>query len=152
VFRALVDRDALLAWLPPTGMAGRFEHFDVRPGGSYRLVLTYADGSGEAGKTGAGSDVVEARIVEVVDGLRVVQQVDFESDDPAYAGTMTMTWSVTPTDDGVRVEIRADDVPEGISAQDHETGMTSSLDNLDTYVTDARRLHPVSTADGSQHL
>jgi uncharacterized protein YndB with AHSA1/START domain len=137
VFKALVGREPLLAWLPPSGMVGRFERFDLRPGGSYRLVLTYAEGSGEAGKTGAGSDVVEARVVEVVDGVRVVQQVDFESDDPAYAGTMTMTWSLTPTDAGALVEIRADDVPEGIGARDHEAGMTSSLANLDAYVTGA---------------
>lgn len=139
VFEALVDRTALLAWLPPSGMEGRFERFDMRSGGSYRLVLAYSDGSSEAGKSGAGSDVVESRVVEVVDGVRVVQQIDFESDDPVYAGTMTMTWSLTPTDVGARVEIRADDVPEGISAQDHETGMTSSLANLDAYVTDAAR-------------
>jgi len=139
VFQALVGREPLLAWLPPSGMAGRFERFDMRSGGSYRLVLTYTGGSGAAGKTGAGSDVVEARVVEVVDGVRVVQQIDFESDDPVYAGTMTMTWSLTPTDAGARVEIRADDVPEGISAQDHETGMTSSLANLDAYVTGAPR-------------
>jgi uncharacterized protein YndB with AHSA1/START domain len=138
VFAAMVGREPLLAWLPPAGMVGRFERFDVRSGGSYRLVLTYAEGSGEAGKTGTGSDVVEARVVEVVEGVRVVQQIDFESDDPAYAGTMTMTWSLEPTDTGVQVEIRADDVPEGISARDHEIGMTSSLDNLEAYVTGSR--------------
>jgi len=26
-------------------MTGPFEHFDARPGGSYRLVLAYADAS-----------------------------------------------------------------------------------------------------------
>ena len=26
-------------------MTGGFEHFDARPGGSYRLVLAYADAS-----------------------------------------------------------------------------------------------------------
>src|SRR5215212_5210780 len=41
VFAALVDPEALTAWLPPDGMSGRFERFDARPGGSYRLVLTY---------------------------------------------------------------------------------------------------------------
>ena len=41
VFAALLDRDALMAWLPPGGMTARFERFDPRPGGSYRLVLTY---------------------------------------------------------------------------------------------------------------
>lgn len=132
-------REPLLVWLPPTGMAGRFERFDMRSGGFYRLVLTYIDGSDAAGKTGAGSDVVEARVIEVVEGLLVVQQIDFESDDPAYAGTMTMTWSLTPTAAEVQVEIRADDVPEGISAQDHQTGMASSLANLDAYVTGTQR-------------
>jgi uncharacterized protein YndB with AHSA1/START domain len=139
VFEAMVGREALLAWLPPAGMVGRFERFDLRSGGSYRLVLTYAKHSGEAGKSGAGSDVVEARVIEVAAGVRVVQQVDFESDDPAYAGTMTMTWALTPTAAGVQVEIRADDVPVGISAADHQTGMASSLANLDAYVTGSRR-------------
>jgi uncharacterized protein YndB with AHSA1/START domain len=43
VVAALTDSKAVAAWLPPDGMTGRFEHFDARPGGSYRLVLTYAD-------------------------------------------------------------------------------------------------------------
>ena len=36
VWAALVDPGALMAWLPPGGMTGRFERFDARPGGSYR--------------------------------------------------------------------------------------------------------------------
>lgn len=42
VYAALVDPDALKAWLAPDGMSGRFDRFDARPGGSYRLILTYA--------------------------------------------------------------------------------------------------------------
>lgn len=134
VYAALVDPDALTAWLPPEGMSGRFERFDVRPGGSYRLVLTYADASGSPGKATADSDVVEARFVDVVPGVRVVQEVDFVSDDPAYAGTMTMTWEVAAVDGGTRVEIRAEDVPDGISAEDHAAGLASSLANLAAYL------------------
>jgi uncharacterized protein YndB with AHSA1/START domain len=130
VYAALVDPEALTAWLPPDGMTGRFEHFDVRPGGSYRLVLTYADASTSRGKTTSDSDVVEARFVEVVPGKRVVQAVDFVSDDPAHAGTMTMTWEVTQADSGTRVDIRAVNVPSGITAEDHAAGLTSSLANL----------------------
>lgn len=51
VFAALIDRDALETWLPPSGMSGHFEHFDSRPGGSYRLVLTYGDAATDHGKT-----------------------------------------------------------------------------------------------------
>ena len=62
VFAALIDPEALTAWLPPDGMSGRFEQFDARPGGSYRLVLTYADASSARGKATADSDIVEARL------------------------------------------------------------------------------------------
>jgi uncharacterized protein YndB with AHSA1/START domain len=134
VFAALVDPDALTAWLPPDGMSGRFERFDARPGGSYRLVLTYADASSARGKATADSDIVEARFVDVVPDVRVVQAVDFVSDDPTNAGTMTMTWEVTAVDGGTPVDFRADDVPPGISAEDHAAGMNSSLANLAGYV------------------
>lgn len=130
VYAAFVDPEALAAWLPPDGMSGRFEHFDPRSGGSYRLVLTYADVSRSPGKATAESDIVEARFVDVVPGVRVVQAVEFVSDDPAYAGTMTMTWEVTATDGGTRVDVIAEDVPVGISAEDHAAGLASSLANL----------------------
>lgn len=133
VFAALIDPAALVVWLPPAGMTGRIDHFDLRPGGTYRMVLTYDDPA-VAGKSGGGADVVEARFVAIEPGLRVVQAVEFASDDPAMAGTMTMTWTVSPTATGSAVEIRAEDVPDGISAEDHAEGMASSLANLARYV------------------
>jgi uncharacterized protein YndB with AHSA1/START domain len=134
VYAAVVDPEAITAWLPPKGMSGRFERFDLRPGGSYRMVLTYADASASPGKATADSDIVEARFVDVVPGVRVVQAVDFVSDDPAYTGTMTMMWEVTATDGGTRIDVTADDVPDGISAEDHATGLASSLANLADYL------------------
>ena len=59
-------------WLPPAGMTGKFERFDLRPGWSYRLVLTYTDTSASPGKTSTDSDIVEARFVDIVPGVRVV--------------------------------------------------------------------------------
>ena len=134
VYDALVDPAALVAWLPPAGMTAAFERFDARPGGSYRLVLTYVDASGSPGKATAGSDIVEARYVDLVPGVRVVQSVDFESDDPSFAGTMTMTWAITAVERGTRVDVVADDVPEGISAEDHAAGLASSLANLSSFL------------------
>ena len=134
VYAALVHPDALLRWLPPKGMTGRFERFDARPGGSYRMVLTYAGTSNARGKATADSDIVEARFVDVVPGVRVVQAVDFVSDDPVYAGTMTMTWEVTAVEEGTRVDITADNVPDGISAEAHAVGLASSLANLAAYL------------------
>ncbi|MGH3498344.1 MAG: SRPBCC family protein [Nocardioidaceae bacterium] len=134
VYAALVDPEALAAWLPPDGMTGRFEHFDARTGGSYRLVLTYADAASAPGKATADSDIVDVRFVDLVPGVRVVQAVDFVSDDLANAGTMTMTWQLTGVTGGTRVDIRAEDVPTGISAEDHAAGLGSSLANLAAYL------------------
>lgn len=134
VFEALVDPDALATWLPPEGMRATFEHFDARPGGGYRLVLTYLHPHGAPGKTTEDADVVEARFIEVTPPTRLVQAVDFVSDDPAFAGTMTMTWEVTAASEGARVDIRADDVPDGISAEDHAVGLASSLENLAAFL------------------
>jgi hypothetical protein len=64
----------------------------------------------------------------------VVQAVAFVSDDPRFAGAMTMTWELFGVQSGTTVEIRADDVPDGISADDHAAGLASSLENLAAYL------------------
>ena len=133
-YAALVDPDALAAWLPPDGMTGRIEHFDLRPGGSYRMVLTYTDATGAPGKSSAAEDVAEARFTEIVPGVRVVQEIDFVSDDPAYAVPMIMTWQVDAAPTGALVTIRAEQVPEPIAPEDHLAGLTASLANLARYL------------------
>ena len=133
-YAALVDPAALAQWLPPAGMTGRIERFDLRPGGSYRMVLTYADPSVSRGKSTADSDIVEARFLDILPGVRVVYAADFMADDPAYASTMTMTWEVTAVAGGTRVDITADNVPDVVSPEDHAAGMTSSLRNLADYL------------------
>jgi hypothetical protein len=43
---------------------------------------------------------------------------------------MTIPWEVAPVDARSRVDIRADDLPDGIDAADHAAGLSSSLDKL----------------------
>ncbi|MGW2094294.1 SRPBCC domain-containing protein [Promicromonospora sukumoe] len=134
VFAALTDPEALVQWLPPQGMHGRFEEFDLREGGSYRLVLTYDDASDAPGKTSADSDVSTVRVSRLVPGEQIATDIDFESDDPAFRGTMRMEWNLRDADEGTDVEIVARNVPDGVRARDHAEGMTSSLTNLATYL------------------
>jgi Activator of Hsp90 ATPase homolog 1-like protein len=47
---------------------------------------------------------------------------------------MTMTWEVTVADGGTRVDIVAEDVPDGISAEDHAAGLASSMTKLAAYL------------------
>jgi uncharacterized protein YndB with AHSA1/START domain len=130
VYSALLDPEALTAWLPPGGMTGTIERFDPRPGGSYRMVLRYPDTSASQGKTTSDTDVVEARFIDIVPEVRVKYAVDFVSDDPAYASTMVMTWEVTAVEGGTRVDITANNVPDAVPVEDHAAGMGSSLTQL----------------------
>jgi uncharacterized protein YndB with AHSA1/START domain len=131
LYTAFTDPGALARWLPPNGMTGAFEWFDATPGGGYRMRLTY-EGEG-TGKTTSDSDVVDARFVELQPPRRVVQEVQFVSEDPALAGTMVVTWSLQAVDEGTLVTIRADNVPPGISEEDHAAGLAASLRNLAAY-------------------
>jgi uncharacterized protein YndB with AHSA1/START domain len=137
VFAALTDAVARTAWLPPAGMTGRFEWFDARTGGGYRMVLEYDDTS-VVGKSEQNRDVVEVRFAAVEPPRRIVEEVDFVSDDPLFAGTMTMTWSVEAVATGTRVEVTATEVPDGISSEDHAAAFASTLANLAEYVRGSR--------------
>ncbi|MEY7977805.1 SRPBCC family protein [Streptomyces pilosus] len=134
VYGALLDQKSLEAWLPPEGMRGRVERWDPRPGGGFRMVLTYLDPTDSPGKTSAATDVVDVGFADLVPAERVVQRVVFEADDPSYAGTMTMTWHLAAAGDGTEVTVTATDVPPGIDRADHEAGIASSLANLASYV------------------
>lgn len=133
VYDAWMDAEALAAWLPPEGMTAAVHLLEPVPGGRFRVELTYRDAT-MAGKSSAHSDIVEGRFVELVAGERIVQHIDFESDDPAFAGTMTMDWTLAPEDGGTRVTVSATNVPGGIRPEDHAAGMASTLANLAGYL------------------
>ena len=135
VYRAFIDVEALMAWLPPEGMSGRALLYEPWEGGRYRIELMLEGEGHEApGKTTERTDVAGGRFLALEPGRRIVQSCEFDSDDPAFAGTMVMTWSLEPVPEGTRVAVRAADVPSGISAADHAAGLASSLGNLARFV------------------
>ncbi|MFN3857545.1 MAG: SRPBCC domain-containing protein [Caulobacter sp.] len=129
LYRAHVDPVDLAAWRAPEGMRGEIIEFDARPGGVYRMALIYEDGV-TAGKSGGGADVFEGRFLALEPGRRIVETVEFESEDPAFAGTMTITTTFAAADGGTLVSVACADVPPGISKSDHQAGIASSLANL----------------------
>jgi uncharacterized protein YndB with AHSA1/START domain len=132
VYRAFVDPKALMAWLPPAGMTGQALEYDFREGGRYRIELAY--GSAGSGKTTERTDISTGRFLALEQRRRIVQSVQFDSDDPAFAGEMIMTWRLDGVPEGTRVTVTADDVPSGISKADHDAGLASSLENLARFV------------------
>jgi hypothetical protein len=67
------------------------------------MALTYRGDHTNAGETSEDADVVEGRFVELVPNERVIQLVTFQSDDPAFAGEMRMTWKLSPAPGGTEV-------------------------------------------------
>ncbi|TDF89176.1 SRPBCC family protein [Paenibacillus piri] len=134
IYEAFLDPEALVSWLPPEGMNGHIYEFDAREGGAYRMSLTYVETEHSTlGKTSEHADVVQGRFLELVPDKRIVQLVEFESDDPLFAGEMTMTWSLAAAPEGTEVTIVCENVPEGIQQDDHDAGLRSSLENLARY-------------------
>lgn len=133
LYRAFVEPEALVRWLPPEGMTGEMLAFDAKAGGGYTMALRH-DEDGQAGKTSAHEDVVAVRFLKLVPEKLILQAADFVSDDPAFAGTMTMIWSFEAAGEGARVAISCENVPQGIARRDHVAGLKSSLANLAAFV------------------
>jgi uncharacterized protein YndB with AHSA1/START domain len=131
IYQGFLDPQAMLSWLPPKGMKGQMHEFDARVGGGYRMSLTYLEPShSQRGKTSEHSDIAEVRFVEMIPDERIVERVEFESKDPAYAGPMILTWTLADVPGGTEITVSCENAPEGIKPADHEAGIRSSLENL----------------------
>jgi uncharacterized protein YndB with AHSA1/START domain len=129
IYAALLDPAAIVQWRPPTGMTAEIHSFDAHEGGRFRMSFLYAESkAGMRGKTREDADTFEGEFLELVPGRRVVELIEFKSEDPAFAGRMTVTTSLVPVTGGTEVTITAANVPSGISAEDHAVGMASTTE------------------------
>lgn len=133
-YAAFASSAALEAWLPPRGMAGKVVAFDFREGGLYRMRLTYNQPGHTPGKTSEYSDEVEVRFVRLVPNECIEQAATFNTENTEFAGEMRITWTFEEDNKGTRVTVSCENVPEGISPEDHEAGLSSSLGNLAAFV------------------
>ncbi|WP_405593484.1 SRPBCC domain-containing protein [Streptomyces sp. NBC_01092] len=130
VYRALLDADAVAQWRVPDGMTARVHAFDGREGGAFRVSLTYDLPTG-TGKSDEQTDTYHGRFVRLVADEQVVEEVEFETDDPALRGTMTMTTTLTDADGGgTDVTIVHEGIPDVVPAADNETGTRMALAGL----------------------
>lgn len=133
LYAALTDPRAMAQWRPPVGMTGEILEVDARAGGRFRMALHYEDAA-QAGKSGEGVDVFESQFVCLTPNREVTEAITFQSSDPAFAGTMTMSTRLLPVGDATEVSLIATGVPSGINQDDHLAGLTSTLDNLARFV------------------
>ena len=128
VYRALLDPAAVARWRVPEGMSSVVHSFEAREGGTFRVSLTYA-GAG-VGKSAAHTDTYHGHFARLVPDEQVVEVIEFETDDPALQGPMTMTTTLTDAAGGTDVAIAHEGLPAGVSPADNELGTRMSLANL----------------------
>jgi uncharacterized protein YndB with AHSA1/START domain len=85
VYEALIDPDAIAVWRVPNGMTAVVHEFEARVGGQFRVSLTYESPSGR-GKTTTHTDTYHGRFIELVPNEWVVEELEFETADPALRG------------------------------------------------------------------
>ncbi|MBV1850760.1 SRPBCC family protein [Catellatospora tritici] len=129
VYRALLDPDAIAGWRVPAGMTSRVHEFEAREGGAFRVSLTY-DAPDATGKTSGHTDTYHGRFRTLVPDERVVEEIEFETTDPAFGGAMTMTTTLVDADGGTDVTIVHEGVSDAVSPADNETGTRMALANL----------------------
>lgn len=129
VYRALVHAEAIAKWRVPEGMRSQVHEFEAREGGYFRISLTY-DAPDAAGKTSAHTDTYHGTFTRLAPNEQVVEQLEFETDDPAMAGQMTMTITLSDSDGGTDVDWLHEGVPDSVPAADNELGTRMSLEKL----------------------
>ncbi|MFG2647953.1 SRPBCC domain-containing protein [Streptomyces sp. NPDC048436] len=128
-YQALLDADAIARWRVPDGMSGHVHAFDAREGGRFRVSLTYEGHSGN-GKSSSHTDTYHGHFAKLVPDEQVVEVLEFETEDPALRGTMTMTTTLTDADGGTDVLVVHEGLPDSVPAADNETGTRMALSNL----------------------
>jgi uncharacterized protein YndB with AHSA1/START domain len=129
VYRALIDPDAVSAWMFPDGMSIHIHHFEPKVGGRFRISLTY-EGDFGVGKSSARTDTYHGQFVDLVPNERVVEALEFETADPSMQGEMTITFALAEAEGATELSAWHENVPPGISPADNETGWRMSLARL----------------------
>lgn len=117
VYRAFLDPDAMVKWLPPNGFTGRVHHMDARVGGTYKMSFTNFT-TGKSHSFGG-----EYR--ELVPGERISYTDRF--DDPNLPGTMQATITFRKVSCGTELHITQEGIPDIIPAEACYLGWQESL-------------------------
>ncbi len=120
VYRAFLDPDAMVKWLPPHGFTGRVHHLDARVGGTYRMSFTnFGTGSSHA---------FGGEYLELVPGESIKHTDTFEN--AALPGTMVTTIRLKPVSCGTELNVVQEGIPEMIPVENCYLGWQESLQLL----------------------
>lgn len=131
IYEAFLNPNVLALWRAPKNMEAYVHAFDAREGGAYRMSLVYTDPKNSpGGKTSEYTDTFQGKFIELIPYEKIIELIEFESNDARFDGAMTMTTSLTDAGKGTLVTLLCENLPPGIRPEDNELGCRSSLDNL----------------------
>jgi uncharacterized protein YndB with AHSA1/START domain len=117
IYRAFLDPDAMVKWLPPNGFTGKVHHADAKVGGTYKMSFT----NFTTGKSHSfGGKYLELKPNEL---LRYTDKFD----DPNLPGEMQTTISLKKASCGTELDIEQEAVPSVIPADACYLGWQESL-------------------------
>jgi uncharacterized protein YndB with AHSA1/START domain len=117
LYRAFLDADAMVKWLPPNGFTAKVHHMDAKVGGTYKMSFTnFSTGKSQA---------FGGKYLELAPNERIRYTDAFE--DPNLPGQMQTTVSLKKVSCGTEVSIVQEGVPEVIPAEACYLGWQESL-------------------------
>jgi uncharacterized protein YndB with AHSA1/START domain len=117
VYKAFLDPEALVKWLPPNGFTGKIHHLEAKVGGSYSMSFTnFTTGKGHS----FGGKYLELKPYE-----RIRHTDKF--DDPSLPGEMIVTIDLKKVSIGTEMSVVQEGVPAVIPAEACYLGWQESL-------------------------
>ena len=120
VYRAFLDPEAVVKWLPPHGFTCKVDQIDATVGGSFRMSFKNF--------TTGDSHSFGGEYLELVPGKRIRHTDKF--DDPNMPGVMETTVSLRDVSCGTELSIVQEGIPEPIPLEACYVGWQESLELL----------------------
>lgn len=117
IYRAFLDPDAMVKWLPPNGFTGKVHEMDARVGGSHKMSFT----NFTTGK----SHSFGGTYIELVPNERIRYTDKF--DDVNLAGEIQVTVTLKEVQCGTELSVVQEGVPDVIPAEICYLGWQESL-------------------------
>jgi uncharacterized protein YndB with AHSA1/START domain len=117
VYRAFLDANAMVKWLPPNGFTGQVHHLEAKVGGTYRMSFTNF--------TTQTSHSFGGEYLELTPNERIRYTDKF--DDPNLPGEMHTTITLQQVSVGTELTVIQEGVPAVIPAEACYLGWQESL-------------------------
>jgi uncharacterized protein YndB with AHSA1/START domain len=120
VYRAFVDADAMIKWLPPHGFTAKVHHLDAKVGGTFKMSFTnFTTGTGHS---------FGGSYLELVPHERLRYTDKF--DDPNLPGELQVTVTLKKVSCGTELNIVQEGIPDVIPVEMCYLGWQESLGQL----------------------